>query len=873
MLLRRNLSESELQQLSFRLGPALPIFTGAVIAHHVLDLQQPAHRAALCKLVQWDAVYAAQQRTAFGDYGVGASLGEGIAIYGGSDMSTMLRGGTSQNGDYSGFRNAILNGSPVSVHILQDLAANFGDAGLDAHPALLQGRAVLHVDYAGVLRAPLGATIATEFHLALLLHKSGLHYSVRHVQGNPHLARVLPDVLWDNWARNQRLKRNQMIQVAKHASRNASVCVKGLAWPEISAMERRVSCPLQAGQHDVIAQAEKPTVPSDKDLLGKARPSQLEDYESFCNWLEARGVPCKIWDETTRDEAYSEFSSSESNIECEFERGNSKQARRIAVARTVHVTRVRISSPLLDKVLTWQLVPCSSKGKTAQGVVEDVVPRHVVPKASSKPSGAEMGTTRASFGSSMDFKHELSARHLQRSVRARWARAAEFISTGGESKVRTFITARLRLDAGGHIVTSPARTAARAVLSQLCSHLGAAALQRFNESDVRIIFRKRDEVNHSPVEPRVLVGLRTKAFVYYYEAYVNGLPDQMPRLPSCNWKYRWTSSDAAEDVPVRAEALPKVIANFRMRTSAFFFTSIQVRKIVNSFLNLAREQQLDVSGYNEPGICCTDNGAPMGASLRWSPTSCGGSCSISTPGDLNASSVISQGSQVLSGPQEDLTSKQFSIANNDSDSPLDGGDRSNKVGLEAIPERKTAVAAQISTLDTYMLDLTVHLFSRTVDVENFYWTCVAYMPLQLRNALIDRIGWLNVLNVEHCETRYELDLRLSDHWKMAHILTQLAANEEGINFCEASFCRTHTDAPIPGWNLPASWDIVNYTGNLTKGIPRCGLLKVTYKADPGDTVPFRRRLGLRYTLLGVPRPVSDPLDSACCDATTMSHVS
>ncbi|KAJ8602377.1 hypothetical protein CTAYLR_004221 [Chrysophaeum taylorii] len=833
-LLQRNLSEHQMQQLSFRLGPALAIFSGAVVARHVLDLQQAPHRAALCKLVQLDAIYAAQQRAAFGDDGGGANHDQHIGVYRGGDQAAIYRGGTSQNGDFSGFRNSRLNGASVSTHFLEELASSFGDAGLDANPDLLQGRALLHLDYAGVLRAPHNATVVSEIKLGMLLHKCGLSYTASHIHANPRLARLLPDVLYNTWASRLYAKRQDKL---------------------LAAFRRREA----------------------SDLAGKLKLAKVRDKRSFIAWLEARGVPCKLWDNETQNLAYDEFSSQESHVECELESDKRKHKQaRILVVRTVHVVRVRISNALLDKVLTWRLSSSSDKMcNKLEHVVEDAL---------------DAAATRDESARSEVLRREASAQCLQNNLRGLWRRAARRIETGEDFKVRAFVTERLRFDDDGHVVVSPARAATRAVVAQLRAHL---EIPQLDENMVRILFRTRQEVEHTPTKPRTLLGTRTRAFVYYYEAYVPGLPDQMPPPVPGAWHYRWTVSDEVEDVPVQTEALPKIITNFRIRTSACFFTACQVRKIVDSFKHLAKHQGVESADYDEEVECLAstcaaanseDSRNRRGSIFEDSRNRRGSVFEDSRSrrgsliednrgrrGSVTEDSRSRRGSKsTLFGDEQLRRTSSHSV--NATDGSLEAGAR-NTQRSSAPPSLGIATEQTVTPFDTHLLDLLVHLFGRVVDVENFYWTCVARMPLHLRLAFIDRIGWLNVLNIEHPELRYELDLRHVDHWKLAHILTQLAANEDGINFRETSFCRTNADPPIPGWTLPASWDVVSYAGNLSKGVPRCGLLKVTYKADPGDTAPFRRRLGMQFTLMGVPRPETDPLDSACRVANAATRLS
>ena len=163
-----------------------------------------------------------------------------------------------------------------------------------------------------------------------------------------------------------------------------------------------------------------------------------------------------------------------------------------------------------------------------------------------------------------------------------------------------------------------------------------------------------------------------------------------------------------------------------------------------------------------------------------------------------------------------------------------------------------------------LVDLVVHLFSRCADPENFYWAVLdPTFPLaEHRNAVINRIGWLNVLDVRNPEIEgYDLDLRVPDHWKVAHMLTQLAAVEPGLNFKDPTFRRTHALDPIPGWDLPANWDVERYDGNLPKGIPTDGALTLDYDCDEDD-LELRRSLAEAFTIIRIPRPKVSAIENA-----------
>ena len=59
----------------------------------------------------------------------------------------------------------------------------------------------------------------------------------------------------------------------------------------------------------------------------------------------------------------------------------------------------------------------------------------------------------------------------------------------------------------------------------------------------------------------------------------------------------------------------------------------------------------------------------------------------------------------------------------------------------------------------------------------------------LHYRFLERVGWLNVLDVMNPHTHFELDFKHLDHWKVGHVLTQLAATEEPLEKA-AGFLRT-----------------------------------------------------------------------------------
>jgi len=167
-------------------------------------------------------------------------------------------------------------------------------------------------------------------------------------------------------------------------------------------------------------------------------------------------------------------------------------------------------------------------------------------------------------------------------------------------------------------------------------------------------------------------------------------------------------------------------------------------------------------------------------------------------------------------------------------------------------------------LQRHLADLVVHLFSRTADTENFYWTVLhpLFPDPGARSKVVHRLGWLNVFNPRRPEIlRYVFDLAFPDHFKMANVMTQIAAVEPGMNFKLPIFKRENHWDPMPGWELPAAWDAARYTGNLTRGVPKMGILVLDFDCETEEK-ELRNWLASNCALLGVPRPKVAILETA-----------
>eukprot|EP00903_Cladosiphon_okamuranus_P018800 g17294.t1 len=135
-------------------------------------------------------------------------------------------------------------------------------------------------------------------------------------------------------------------------------------------------------------------------------------------------------------------------------------------------------------------------------------------------------------------------------------------------------------------------------------------------------------------------------------------------------------------------------------------------------------------------------------------------------------------------------------------------------------------------------DLVVELFGRVTDVDNF---CVVLSTLggEAQLSVGRRLGWLNVLNphqVDRCR-RYDLDLRYSDHRRVARVLSDMAVAEPGPNLQNQRFSR-HADPArhffIPGWEVPQTWPAAaaaQASGGGYGGVPDDGHFAVEYCSD------------------------------------------
>lgn len=103
-----------------------------------------------------------------------------------------------------------------------------------------------------------------------------------------------------------------------------------------------------------------------------------------------------------------------------------------------------------------------------------------------------------------------------------------------------------------------------------------------------------------------------------------------------------------------------------------------------------------------------------------------------------------------------------------------------------------------------LVEFTVILFSRVVDIENFRAIFDKFLTREERDDFVDRVGWLNIFDPVFVDREYVLDLSLKDHWTLAFMLCDLANIEPGENWEDETFQKPDAQNPgqyvlQPGW--------------------------------------------------------------------------
>ncbi|KAJ1454133.1 hypothetical protein M885DRAFT_250596 [Pelagophyceae sp. CCMP2097] len=970
-LVDRNLSYDQTIRLRARCEEAYNIFAGAVSGHHRLDLNKAQDRAALFKLAQLDATNQKQQKLWFGGRraeGPGSDDEDdlastvGVRVVGrprcfGPDvdvelMQSLLRkGGTAQHSDFRGFRNIRLNGRPIKADALESMALTFGSSGVRAtaqakeepkaakgeskkgrekpaeKPSIDTSRAIVDFDYVSTLRHPTTRGLeASDNRVDLLLHSCGMHFHIASVAANPRLVRLLPNFLFQ-----QALTKRK---AAMRAALDFAVC---------SAAQQR-----RGGVAEVAASllpAQLHSSPSMNGLNPAALKGCYRDSEDLSDWLAKRGVDAESWDPATLEQFRVELQDLES---CALTCALDKASNDLVLHRIFHECRIRVCHPFRLACLTWRRREPATIAAPAQAVSDDSEPTSPAASPATSPAaiarspastrgaliacGSARGSTRglgafaaaaspaalsrspgsgalsargsqrglplgSAFAAAASMRGSLgsarsapapmteayASRLLQSRIRGRHSQGASKLMKGGRPAVETFIDSPCRLDDFGRIETNPVRHSVVAVVQAL-KRRGILV----DASDVRLSLRIKTEEDWSCTSlVKTLPGdcITTRSSTYYYDAYVRGLPDDFTFAASADEPFLppvWTPFEDAENPPTPPEsAADRGVHRLRLATTSDVLTAAQACRICKGFESYFLDQEKAGTLKKAPPLPHV-KAPPLPDFLRQLP--------------------------------------------DDSKHPF---------------------------LQRHLADLVVHLFSRTADTENFYWTVLhpLFPDPGARSKVVHRLGWLNVFNPRRPEIlRYVFDLAFPDHFKMANVMTQIAAVEPGRvarrgeeyewrtpprglphslrgsrNELQAPYLQTRPPAsailvgegvggrgspgeihtgegagraeriggsrssldrrtiearapswpqdhhhtplgenhwdPMPGWELPAAWDAARYTGNLTRGVPKMGILVLDFDCETEEK-ELRNWLASNCALLGVPRPKVAILETA-----------
>jgi hypothetical protein len=139
----------------------------------------------------------------------------------------------------------------------------------------------------------------------------------------------------------------------------------------------------------------------------------------------------------------------------------------------------------------------------------------------------------------------------------------------------------------------------------------------------------------------------------------------------------------------------------------------------------------------------------------------------------------------------------------------------------------------------------VIMHQRVLDLENYLVAAEKlFSSKEGMELFIQRIGWLNVINPDHVDRHYNLNLENPDEHLMAEYLVHLACIEPGENWQEEHWSATRC---IGQWELPLSWEQSEDGGPGV--IPQEGFLTLRYYTGPGCSKPVVRRHWWQNTLL------------------------
>ena len=136
------------------------------------------------------------------------------------------------------------------------------------------------------------------------------------------------------------------------------------------------------------------------------------------------------------------------------------------------------------------------------------------------------------------------------------------------------------------------------------------------------------------------------------------------------------------------------------------------------------------------------------------------------------------------------------------------------------------------------------IFDHVQNVHGFHIILDQYPALS--EGIAQRLGWLNILNPEHIDRTFKLNLTVRDEREMARVLVHLAMEEPGENWVDETYTRVRfgdlEDEPIAGWEMPKSW--VEAEGGT---VPHDGILTLTHVSDSVSAFPRGRRCGHNFS--------------------------
>eukprot|EP00638_Chattonella_subsalsa_P018320 CAMPEP_0117884160 /NCGR_PEP_ID=MMETSP0950-20121206/18682_1 /TAXON_ID=44440 /ORGANISM="Chattonella subsalsa, Strain CCMP2191" /LENGTH=304 /DNA_ID=CAMNT_0005740409 /DNA_START=97 /DNA_END=1010 /DNA_ORIENTATION=+ len=124
-----------------------------------------------------------------------------------------------------------------------------------------------------------------------------------------------------------------------------------------------------------------------------------------------------------------------------------------------------------------------------------------------------------------------------------------------------------------------------------------------------------------------------------------------------------------------------------------------------------------------------------------------------------------------------------------------------------------------------LVDLTVSLFPRILDIRNFN-KVLEILSQKDQAHVVGRLGVLNTWNPAEPDGYIEVDLSRREERQLARVLVHLAQVEPGENFDNEKFQWTRLDPVVPGWCLPVTWF-------SEESMPHRGILSVSYYSGEG----------------------------------------